>query len=90
VLCTERNSAVTMAGVLPKYFSSEWSFAQFHVPEETKAIVAFGPQKNTVIIVCANGSYYRCSYDPVHGGEMVQQEYERFMKHDGDDELVTG
>jgi hypothetical protein len=21
---------------------------------------------------------------------MVQQEYERFMKHDGDDELVTG
>jgi len=79
-----------MRGVLPKYFSSEWSFAQFHVPEETKAIVAFGPQKNTVIIVCANGSYYRCSYDPVHGGEMVQQEYERFMKHDGDDELVTG
>jgi hypothetical protein len=59
VLCTERNGAVTMAGVLPKYFSSEWSFAQFHVPEETKAIVAFGPQKNTVIIVCANG---RCAY----------------------------
>jgi hypothetical protein len=59
VLCTERDGAVTMAGVLPKYFSSEWSFAQFHVPEETKAIVAFGPQKNTVIIVCANG---RCAY----------------------------
>lgn len=46
-----------MAGVLPKYFSSEWSFAQFRVPEETKTIVAFGPQKNTVVIVCANGRF---------------------------------
>lgn len=43
-----------VAGVLPKYFSSEWSFAQFHLPEETRTIVAFGPQKNTVIIVCEN------------------------------------
>lgn len=41
--------------VLPKYFSSEWSFAQFRVREETKAIVAFGTQKNTIVIVCSNG-----------------------------------
>lgn len=46
-----------MAGVLPKYFSSEWSFAQFRVPEETKTIVAFGPQKDTIVIVCANGRF---------------------------------
>jgi hypothetical protein len=79
-----------MKGVLPKYFSSEWSFAQFRVPEETRTIVAFGPQKNTIVIVCANGSYYRCSFDGNHGGEMVQTEYERFLKHDGpEEEIVT-
>lgn len=84
------SSLAFMKGVLPKYFSSEWSFAQFRVPEETKTIVAFGPQKNTVVIVCANGSYYRCSFDGTHGGEMVQAEYERFLKHDGtDEETVT-
>jgi hypothetical protein len=29
-----------MSSVLPKYFSSEWSFAQFRVPDE-KTICAF-------------------------------------------------
>ncbi|KAL3521340.1 hypothetical protein ACH5RR_019489 [Cinchona calisaya] len=68
-----------MKGVLPKYFSSEWSFAQFHLPESTRFIAAFGSQ-NTVIIVGMDGSFYRCSFDPVNGGEMVQQEYFRFLK----------
>ncbi|XP_065870157.1 autophagy-related protein 18c [Euphorbia lathyris] len=68
-----------MKGVLPKYFSSEWSFAQFHLPEATQFIAAFGSQ-NTVIIAGMDGSFYRCSFDPVHGGEMLQQEYVRFLK----------
>lgn len=70
-----------MKGVLPKYFSSEWSFAQFHLPESIQFIAAFGSQ-NTVIIVGMDGSFYRCSFDPVNGGEMVQQEYFRFLKCD--------
>ncbi|KAI4306586.1 hypothetical protein L6164_029848 [Bauhinia variegata] len=68
-----------MRGVLPKYFSSEWSFAQFHVPENTHFIVAFGSQ-NSVVVVGSDGSFYRCCFDPVHGGEMFQQEYVRFLK----------
>ncbi|XP_021904013.1 autophagy-related protein 18c isoform X1 [Carica papaya] len=70
-----------MRGVLPKYFSSEWSFAQFHLPEDTQFIAAFGSQ-NTVVIVGMDGSFYRCSFDPVHGGEMLQQEYVSFLKTD--------
>ncbi|XP_051121663.1 uncharacterized protein LOC127245063 [Andrographis paniculata] len=68
-----------MKGVLPKYFSSEWSFAQFHLPDTTQFIAAFGSQ-NTIAIVGMDGSFYRCSYDPVNGGPMVQQEYIRFLK----------
>ena len=37
-----------MRGLLPKYFSSEWSFAQFRVPE-TRTICAFGTEKNTIV-----------------------------------------
>ncbi|XP_044507293.1 autophagy-related protein 18c-like [Mangifera indica] len=70
-----------MRGVLPKYFSSERSFAQFHLPEDTKFIAAFGSQ-NTVIIVGMDGSFYRCSFDPVNGGQMLQQEYVLFLKTD--------
>ncbi|EFJ20562.1 hypothetical protein SELMODRAFT_177001 [Selaginella moellendorffii] len=82
-----------MRGVLPKYFSSEWSFAQFRLPVESRSIVAFGPQKNTLLFLsllipptlllivcfCDTASFYRCSFDPVNGGEMIQQEYAKFV-----------
>ncbi|VFQ90594.1 unnamed protein product [Cuscuta campestris] len=68
-----------MKGFLPKYFSSEWSFARFHLPECTQFIAAFGTG-NTVIAAGMDGSFYRCSFDPVNGGVMVQQEYVSFLK----------
>ncbi|KAF2591859.1 hypothetical protein F2Q70_00040988, partial [Brassica cretica] len=68
-----------LRGVLPRYFSSEWSFAQFHVPEVTQFFAAFGAQ-NTIAIIGMDGSFYRCSFDPVNGGEMTQLEYVRFLK----------
>ncbi|XP_022758029.1 autophagy-related protein 18a-like [Durio zibethinus] len=67
-------------GVLPKYFSSEWSVAQFRLVEGSQYIVAFGHQKNTVVILGIDGSFYRCQFDPVNGGEMTQLEYHNFLK----------
>ncbi|KAL6339762.1 hypothetical protein AAG906_034848 [Vitis piasezkii] len=67
-------------GVLPKYFSSEWSVAQFRLHEGSQYIVAFGHQKNTVVILGMDGSFYRCQFDPVTGGEMTQLEYHNFLK----------
>ncbi|XP_037492681.1 autophagy-related protein 18c, partial [Jatropha curcas] len=75
----EDSSSHPIQEVLPKYFSSERSFSQFHLPEDIQFIAAFGSQ-NTVIIVGMDGSFYRCSFDPIHGGEMLQQEYVRFLK----------
>ncbi|KAK9084201.1 hypothetical protein Scep_030672 [Stephania cephalantha] len=66
-------------GVLPKYFSSEWSVAQFRLPEGCQYIVAFGHQKNTVVILGMDGSFYRCQFDPVSGGEMTQLEFFNFQ-----------
>ena len=52
-----------MVGIKYDYLSSEWSFAQFLVPESSKtAICAFGPA-NTVIIVTEEGIYYQVEYD---------------------------
>ena len=45
-----------LSGMLPKYFSSEWSFAQFHIQEYTEFIASFGSQ-NTVVIVGMDGRY---------------------------------
>ncbi|KAI3961229.1 hypothetical protein MKX01_035815 [Papaver californicum] len=70
-------------GVLPKYFNSEWSVAQFRFREGLKHIVAFGDQKdaqsNTIVILGMDGSFYRCRFDPVAGGEMTQLEHHNFL-----------
>ena len=47
----------TLAGVLPKYFHSEWSVAQFRLHEGEQYIVAFGHEKNTVAVVGMDGRY---------------------------------
>ncbi|KAL7151222.1 hypothetical protein ABFS83_04G017000 [Erythranthe nasuta] len=77
---TSSSSLSFIKGVLPKYFSSEWSVAQFRLPEGSQYIVAFGHQKNTVVILGLDGSFYRCKFDPGSGGEMTQLEYHNFLK----------
>ncbi|KAH7676714.1 WD40-repeat-containing domain-containing protein [Dioscorea alata] len=69
-----------LKGVLPKYFHSEWSLAQFRLPEGSHYKVAFGHRKNTIVILGMNGSFYRCEFDPVAGGEMKQLECHYFLK----------
>ena len=46
-----------MKKILPKYFDSEWSFAQFRIPD-SKALCAFSEDGSTLIAVTTDGSYY--------------------------------
>ncbi|KAL0375741.1 UNVERIFIED_CONTAM: Autophagy-related protein 18a [Sesamum calycinum] len=68
------------ADILPKYVSSGWLVSQFRVPEDIKHIVAFGHEKNTVLIIGMNGRFYRCKFDPIAGGEMTQMECRNFLQ----------
>ncbi|KAG9157227.1 hypothetical protein Leryth_004895 [Lithospermum erythrorhizon] len=85
-ITTPGSSFSFMKGVLPKYFSSEWSVAQFRLPEGFQYMVAFGPEKNegpeknTVVILGMDGSFYKCKFDPISRGEMIQLEYHNFVK----------
>ena len=77
-------SALSYFGSLvPSYFQSEWSFAQFRT-NESHILVAFGPTPNTIIVVGADGSFWKASYEG--GGECVQQAYQKFVAEskDGD------
>ncbi|KAI3694968.1 hypothetical protein L1987_77954 [Smallanthus sonchifolius] len=69
-------------GVLPRYFSSEWSMARIHLNEGLQYVVGFGHQKNTVVILGMDGSFYLCQFDPVAGGEMTIMESHNFLKSD--------
>jgi len=62
-----------MKTILPKYFRSEWSFAQFRVPD-TRTIVAFGSEKNSIIVVSVDGLFYKAVFDPSKPGMECQKE----------------
>ena len=70
-----------MKTLLPKYFSSEWSFAQFRVPD-VRTIVAFGGEKNSIVIASADGTFYKALFDPDKPGgqEAIQDQIHTFTK----------
>ena len=75
---TVRTSLFTKL-LLPSYFQSQWSFAQFRVPDY-RCICAFGTAGDpfSVICLCADGSYYKAKFDPILGGEMRRTKFEKF------------
>jgi len=68
-----------LKGVLPKYFSSEWSIAQFRVPD-VRTIVAFTCDETSIIVVSADGTFYKASFDSHNGGDCIKQVEESFLK----------
>lgn len=64
--------------ILPKYFSSKWSHAQFHLAD-AKFIATFGSEKNSIIAVSTDGNYYKYTFDLVAGGECIRQAYNKFL-----------
>ncbi|XP_038988698.1 autophagy-related protein 18a isoform X2 [Phoenix dactylifera] len=61
-------------GVLPKYFNSEWSVAQFRLHEGLQYNVAFGHQRNTIVILGMDGR--SVSYKPKVGMPIILQRIE--------------
>lgn len=74
-----QSSLSFMKEILPSYFSSEWNYAQFRIPE-ARCIVCFGSDSSTIIAVCADGMYYRYFFDRAKGGDCKQDIAENFLK----------
>jgi len=45
-----------------------------------QVIVAFGAKRNSLVIVGTNGTFYKCSFDPVNGGDCKQDSYCMFVR----------
>lgn len=74
---------VLLQSLLPvPYFASERSFAQFRLPEDTKAVVGFGATSNSLVVVSASGSFYTASFDHDKGGACKQDSFCKFVELD--------
>ncbi|KAJ1666007.1 Phosphatidylinositol 3,5-bisphosphate-binding protein [Coemansia sp. RSA 1813] len=67
-----------MKDLLPKYFSSEWSFTHFRIANEVRCICGFGTERNSVIVLCADGTAQKYSFDS-YRGNCVREWYRRFI-----------
>lgn len=77
---SDENTKSTLSffgNLVPSYFQSEWSFAQFRT-NVSHTLVAFGSEPNTIIIVGADGSFWKASYEG--GGECVENVYCKFAE----------
>lgn len=78
-----------LGSLLPtKYFASEWSFAQYKVPDTGQTVVAFGDEKHSIVVVSSDGVFYKATFDPEKPNTpAVQSMYTKFIK-DAADELA--
>lgn len=73
----------TLAPALQSYFSSERSFAQLRLPDAHRAIVGFGKDPTTLLVVSATGGFYKASFDAERGGSCEQQSFVQWMEDPG-------
>ncbi|KAI3432614.1 hypothetical protein D9Q98_004160 [Chlorella vulgaris] len=60
------------------YFRSERSFAQLRLPNTQRALVGFGKSPTTLLVVGADGTFYKASFDAERGGPCEQQSVVQF------------
>lgn len=58
--------------VVPSYFYSEWSLAQFRLPEDCWSVVGFGQEVNTLYVLNQKGSFYKVEFDPIKGKTVLR------------------
>lgn len=76
-------SIISVLKIGISYFESEWSFAQFRLPNPEKdVILSFGQNLYSIIILTKSGKIFEASFEPQLGGECKKSLGEDLMNKD--------
>lgn len=75
----EESREKNISQILPKYFSSNWSFCKFTIPSgpSINCICAFGADPNSIIVISADGNYYKFLFN--NKGEISREVCTQFL-----------
>ncbi len=59
----KKSSFSGLSAIVP-YLDSQWSYAVFRVAENVRNIVTFGADQYSIIVVCADGTIHKATFDP--------------------------
>ena len=65
-------------GLVPTYFSSKWSLAQYRLGDTSRSEIAFGSKENTVAIITCSGKLHKIQFD-IMGGECKKVSFCKFV-----------
>lgn len=68
------------------YFNPERSFALHRLPDSHYAIVAFGKEASTILIVTSTGAFHKLRFDPEKGGPCEQLVYRQWKPSEEEEE----
>lgn len=79
-LSNRQSSLAFMKEMLPKYFASQWSFAQCRVGE-CRSAICFGADPSTIYVITVDGHFYRFRFDLLGGrtGECIKEFQSKFI-----------
>ena len=64
--------------LVPDYFNSKWSLAQYRLGDESTSACSFGSKENVLVIVTASGKFHKIQFDLSEGGECRKISFQKF------------
>jgi len=64
------------------YLASEWSWAQYRLPDSSRCVVAFGKDPTTLLVASTTGAFHTLTFDPEKKGPCDDTSYTLFLENE--------